>query len=273
MLLPGNTPLASALPLQLAPGASVLVNLTTMAMAYAVVELEAAAAGAQVHLEYALRYRNNTPGETYGVGSSYTARAGRQAFIGADQWCAHYVKITCGTSNVTITGVSFVNRGYPFARLGSFTADGDYTLTTLWERAVNTIVAVTDDAYGSDARERNEWLQDPAEPNFITTRVSTRGRGAGLMPGEIESIVFGLTAGQLQVALAGPPLPGAGPDAPPVYSDPRPLKNLLRHAALSQQPDGRILATFPTDRGPSDCHWCDRWKDARSPSAILAFYC
>ena len=30
---------------------------------------------------------------------------------------------------------------------------------------------------------------------------------------------------------------------------------MLRHAALSQLPDGRLLATFPTDRGPEDCHY------------------
>lgn len=63
--------------------------------------------------------------------------------------------------------------------------------------------------------------QDPAEPNFITTRV----------------------------AFAGPPIPGGS--GGPAYSDARPLRNLLRHAALSQVADGRILATFPTDRGQS----------------------
>jgi alpha-L-rhamnosidase len=40
-----------------------------------------------------------------------------------------------------------------------------------------------------------------------------------------------------------------------VYSDPRLLRNVLRHAALSQRPDGNLLGTFPTDRGPEDCHY------------------
>jgi hypothetical protein len=50
----------------------------------------------------------------------------------------------------------------------------------------------------------------------------------------------------------GPPLPGS---STPAYSDGRLLKSLLRLAALSQLPDGRILSTFPTDRGPEDCHY------------------
>ena len=30
---------------------------------------------------------------------------------------------------------------------------------------------------------------------------------------------------------------------------------MLRHAALSQHEDGMLSATFPTDRGASDCHY------------------
>ncbi|MEI7955468.1 MAG: hypothetical protein WCJ66_09905 [Verrucomicrobiota bacterium] len=63
------------------------------------------------------------------------------------------------------------DRRYPFDRLGRF-ACNDGFLNRLWDMAVNTIEATSDDGYGSDARERNEWLQDPAQPNFITTRVA-----------------------------------------------------------------------------------------------------
>jgi len=198
----------------------VIVDLGRMAMAYPVMELEADE-GSVVQLQYALRCRDGQPFETYGIGTTYTARAGRQRFIAADQWCARYVTITCTSGRVKILGLKMIDRRYPFERVGSFTCS-DPLLTNLWEMAVNTIEAVSDDAYGSDARERNEWLQDPAQPNFITTRV----------------------------ALAGP-----GSDGQKVFSDPRLLKNLLRHAALAQLPDGRILATFPTDRGPEDCHY------------------
>lgn len=41
-----------------------------------------------------------------------------------------------------------VSRTYPFARLGSFESS-DAQLTAIWERAVNTLAVVTDDAYGA----------------------------------------------------------------------------------------------------------------------------
>jgi hypothetical protein len=88
--------------------------------------------------------------------------------------------------------------------------------------AVKTIEVTSDDGYGSDARERNEWIQDASKPSYLTSRVALAGRGK---------------------------------DGRPAYSDPRLLKSMLRHAALSQLPDGRLLATFPTDRGPEDCHY------------------
>ncbi|MEI6782096.1 MAG: GH116 family glycosyl hydrolase [Verrucomicrobiota bacterium] len=219
-LLPSGQALTSMLPLELPAGKEVVVDLRRMAMAYAEVELEAEE-GSVLQIQYALRYVNGSPGETYGVGTTYTARRGRQRFMAADQWCSHYMTVKCASGRLTIHKLKMVDRAYPFERLGRFHCS-DEMLNRLWDRAVKTIEAVSDDAYGSDARERDEWLQDPAEPNFITTRV----------------------------ALASP-----GPNGKPLYSDPRLLKNLLRHAALTQLPDGRILATFPTDRGPEDCHY------------------
>ena len=221
-LLPAGRGLKAALPLALGTEGqpAIVVDLGRMAMAYAEVELEADA-GSVLQMQYALRYVNGKPAETYGVGTTYTARAGRQRFIAGDQWCSRYVTLRCATGRLKILSLRMVDRRYPFERAGSFTCSDDM-LTRLWEMAVNTIETVSDDGYGSDARERNEWLQDPAEPNFITTRI----------------------------ALAGP-----GANGRKVFSDPRLLKNLLRHAALTQRPDGRILATFPTDRGPEDCHY------------------
>ena len=145
-----------ALPLALAAGQSVLLDLGAMRMAYAAVALTAAAPGAELHLEYALRYQNGAPGETYGVGTTYIARAGANAFLSGDTWIAHYVTVTCAKGALTITALNFTDRRYPFAVAGSF-ASSSPELDTLWARAVNTLASVTDDAYGSDARERNEW--------------------------------------------------------------------------------------------------------------------
>ena len=43
--------------------------------------------------------------------------------------------------------------------------------------AVKTIEVTSDDGYGSDARERNEWIQDASKPSFLTSRVALTGRG------------------------------------------------------------------------------------------------
>lgn len=193
-LMPAGPPLAAALPLTLAAGQSAVIDLGSMAMVYADLALWAPAAGAVLNLDYALRFVDGSPRETYGAGSTLTTRAGAQRLFGggmweassycraarlhapcfspADQWCSHYMIISvqvhspwpglaslpapdhtlcaCAcmqTGNVTITNVSMVARSYPFSRLGSF-ASSDAQLTAIWERAVNTLAVVTDDAYG-----------------------------------------------------------------------------------------------------------------------------
>jgi hypothetical protein len=219
-LLPSGELLSAKLPIELTAGQEILIDYGTMALAYTSIDLEAEA-GSSLSMKYALRYKNGNPAEMYGKGNTYTTRAGRQFFMTTDQWGSHYVKIKCDTGKVKIYDIQITDRRYPFERLGKFSCSNE-VLTKLWDMAVKTIEVTTDDGYGSDARERNEWLQDPAEPNFITT----------------------------QVAFAGP-----GSKGGKVFSDARLLKNILRHAALAQLPDGRILATFPTDRGAWDCHY------------------
>ena len=199
---------------------SVVMDLGQTAMAYPRIELEADD-GSVLQLQYALRYRNGRPTETYGGGTTYTARAGRQSFVGADQWCARYVTVSCPTGCIRLLTFEMTERRYPFERLGRFSCS-DPVLTKLWEMALNTIECTSDDAYGSDARERNEWVQDSAKASFSATRVAEAGPN-----GQAEK----------------------------VYSDPRLLRNTLRHAALSQNADGQLLGTFPTDRGPEDCHY------------------
>ena len=219
-LLPSGEQLNVALPIELTAGQEIVVDFGQMAMAYTSMELDANE-GSKLTMKYALRYQNGKPAEMYGVGNTYTARSGIQSFITTDQWDSHYMQVRCVTGRIKVLGIKITDRLYPFERIGKFSCS-DKMLTNLWDMAVKTIEVTSDDGYGSDARERNEWLQDPAEPNFITT----------------------------QVALAGP-----GKDGKKVLSDPRLLRNLLRHAAQSQLPNGQILATFPTDRGPEDCHY------------------
>jgi hypothetical protein len=216
---------------------SVVLDLGAMAMVYSTIELEADA-GSVIQLQYALRYLNGRPAETYGAGTTYTARAGRQSFIGTDQWCARYVTVSCLSGRIKLLGLKMTERRYPFERLGRFECS-DPMLTRLWEMAVKTIECTSDDAYGSDARERNEWVQDSAKASFNTTRVAE-----------------------------------VGPDGRggKIFSDPRLLRNTLRHAALSQVADGNLLGTFPTDRGPEDCHYIIEDYNCQWVEALRTYY-
>ncbi len=236
-ILPSGDLLNEKLPIELVAGQEILIDFGQMAMAYTSMELDATE-GSQLTMKYALRYQNGKPAEMYGAGNTYTARSGIQNFITTDQWDSHYMQVRCVTGRIKILGLKITDRLYPFERIGKFTCS-DQMLTNLWDMAVKTIEVTTDDGYGSDARERNEWLQDPAEPNFITT----------------------------QVALAGP-----GKDGKKVFSDPRLLKNILRHAAQSQLPNGQILATFPTDRGPEDCHYIIEDYSCQWVEALKIYY-
>ena len=98
-IMPEGTPLASALPLTLSAGQSVVINMGKMAMVYADIVLTSPAAGSTLSLDYALRYVDGAPRETYGAGSSLTTREGPQRLFGGDQWASHYmimsVQVTC----------------------------------------------------------------------------------------------------------------------------------------------------------------------------------
>ena len=219
-LLPSRKLLSSALPIELKAGQEILVDFGQMSMAYTSMDLDGEA-GSRLTMQYALRYKNGKPAEMYGNGNHYTARSGLQNFMTTDQWGSHYMLVKCDSGHVKLLGIRITDRRYPFNRIGSFNCS-DSILTHLWKMAQNTIEVTSDDGYGSDARERNEWIQDSGKASFSTTRVGSAGQDD---------------------------------DGKPVFSDPRLLKNMLRHAAQSQLPNGQLLATFPTDRGPEDCHY------------------
>ena len=214
-LLPFGQNLAAAFPITLTAGQQILVNLGRMDLAYAAVDLNANA-NSVLQITYYLRLVNGQPGETYGVGTTYTARSGRQSFITGDEWGCHYASLQCTSGQITLYGLTMTDRRYPFTRVGQFSCS-DIIFNQLWTNAVNTIELTSDDGYGADARERNEWLQDPAQPNFITTRVS-----------EVSSNAEGS----------------------PVYSDPRLLKSLMLHDSYTpyQTGDGRLKAHACSDR-------------------------
>lgn len=214
---PSNKPLNMAIPITLKQGDEVVIDYGKMALVYTDVRLEATQ-NSVLSLQFALRYKNGKPFEKFGGGNKYTARNGMQQFITSDQWGSHYMILKCDTGNITLHNVRVIERSFPYERSGSFECS-DTLLNDLWTMAVNTIQATVDDAYGSDARERNEWIQDGAKASFPCAQVAL---SASNNPGKTE---MGL------------------------------LRNIIRHAALSQLADGRFRATYPTDRGDSDCHY------------------
>ncbi len=193
---------------------AMVIDLGRMAMAYPTIELDADE-GSTLQIEYALRFVDGKPAESYGIGTTYTARAGRQTLLAADQWCARYVTLRCLSGRVKLLSVRMTDRRYPYERIGRFECS-DPMLTRLWDMAVRTVEVTTDDAHGSDARERNEWVQDGSKASFQTMRVAA-----------------------------------AGPDG---RQDTCTLRKLLTDAAVCQMPDGRLPGTFPTDRGAEDPH-------------------
>ena len=202
------------------PSARLVLDLGKMSIVYPELDIEAEE-GSVLRITYALRFIDGKPHESFGHGTTYTTRAGRQSFMAADQWVARYMVLHCTQGKVLIHGLKATDRRYPFERIGKFQSS-DQFLNQLWEMSVNTIECTSDDAYGSDARERNEWVQDALRASYFTTRVACAGPDA---------------------------------DGKKVFSDPRLIRNVLRHAALSQIADGSLLGTFPTDRDRSDPHY------------------
>lgn len=149
-----------------------MMDLGRMAMTYPTIELEAEQ-GSTLQIEYALRFIDGKPAESYGIGTTYTARDGRQTLLAADQWCARYVTVRCLSGRVKIISIQMTDRRYPYEKVGHLECS-DRMLTTLWEMAVHTVQVTTDDAHGSDARERNEWVQDGSKASFQTMRVAAK---------------------------------------------------------------------------------------------------
>lgn len=214
--MPDGTPLARKFPITLQQGENIILDLGEMAMVYPEIWVEAPE-NSKFTLGYALRFKEDKPQESFGGESIFITRNGKQHFMGTDQWGCRYVTLTCKEGSMRIDSLKMTDRRYPFIRKGSFTCNNPI-LNEVWKMGVKTVEVTCDDAYGSDVRERNEWVQDASKPSFHTTRVS------------LSSLKNGKTDTGL-------------------------LRSMLRHAAQAQLADGSLTGTFPTDRGARDCHY------------------
>ncbi|HZL78258.1 MAG TPA: alpha-L-rhamnosidase N-terminal domain-containing protein [Candidatus Limnocylindrales bacterium] len=151
---------------------------------------------------------------TYSPKTKILCRAGKQTYISTDTHSIFEGGIRVKSGRVTLQSVKFVERLYPFDRIGSFKSS-DPLLDKLWTTCVRGLEITSEDAYvDCTDRERVEWMDcDP--PAFDVTRVA---------------------------------MAGSAPDGKEIYSDPRLLEEMLRRTAYTLQPDGWVKAHTSSDR-------------------------
>jgi hypothetical protein len=187
-------------PVMLKANEQVSFRFPRLVLAYTEIELDADAGSV---LEF-----------TYSPATSYICRAGIQTYISSDTHSIFAGGLKVKSGRVTLKKVTFVERLYPFERVGSF-ASSDPLLDKLWTTCVRGLEITSEDAYVDCAdRERVEWMDcDP--PEFDVTRV----------------------------AMAGPAADGGK-----VFADPRLLEEMLRRTAYTLQPNGWVKAHTCSDR-------------------------
>ena len=197
-------------PVTLNGGEEIGFTFPHLVLAYAQIEVDADE-GSEFQLVY-------LPETSMGRGASaqnrFICRAGKQTFITTDTHSIYEGRIRVKSGRVTLLGVKFVERLYPFEQVGTFESS-DPLLNRLWKTCVRGLEVVSEDAYVDCAdRERVEWMDcDP--PAFDVTRAVMAGPAAG---------------GQT------------------VNSDPRLLEEMLRRTAYTLQPGGWVKAHTSSDR-------------------------
>ncbi len=152
----------------------------------------------------------------------YTARAGKQVYLGGDTFALTSMVVMVLTGRITLTRAEIYEVRYPFERVGRFTCS-DPMLNDLWRICARTLEVLSEDAYVDCAeRERVEWT-DCTPPAFEVTRVMMSGPGGG--PGREDRA-----------------------DSTHAWSDARLLKALLIRIAMTQQPDGQLKAHSCSER-------------------------
>lgn len=215
--------LADRLPLAMTKGCEIVLDIGKMAQAYSVLDLEADA-GSVLEMQYAVRFlgSNRKPAsELNDAANYYIARAGRQTYRSTDTFGCRYVVIRVVEGAVALHSITMVNRLYPYTHMGRFECN-DAKLNRLYQIGVNTVEACSEDAYVDCIdRERGQWNAD------------------GFLMGYPVSCAV----------LAGP-----GENGGYTFTDPRLLRNMIRHMGLSQLPDGRLQPLRPTNRPPEEVH-------------------
>ncbi len=194
------------LPVELTPGRRLLCDAGEAVQAYSVLEFEADA-DTKIELQHPILPQYGT------APSYYTARAGRQTWISGDTFGCRYLDLRVITGRLKLLSVKMIRRQYPYDRLGSFSCSNQ-SLNDIWDISINTVQGCSEDAYVDCMdRERAEWMAD----GYV---VSYPGARVALATKNIDSTY--------------------------AFNDQRLLRNMLRHVALSQLPDGRLQPMPPS---------------------------
>lgn len=218
--------LSEKLPLKMKAADQIVIDVGETVQAYSVLDFDAEE-GSKIEIEYATLFHQNgnKPFKASFTGDNinarYIAKAGFQRYMGGDTYGFKYMVIKVINGKIELKGVKVVDRKYPNTRVGKFTSN-DTVLNELWKVCVKTVEACSEDSYVDCAdRERAQWLADGYKMNYPVSRVT---------------------------------LATEEKDGKYVYADPRLLKNMLRHMAFSQLPDGRLQPMRPSDLVPTHRH-------------------
>lgn len=215
--------LAEKLPLSMKSGHEIVLDIGKTVQAYSLLDFEAES-GSELEIQYAVRFLDTDRklnSELNDAPNYYIARDGRQTYMSTDTFGCRYVAIRLRKGSMILHSVKMIDRLYPYTRLGRFDCN-DENLNALYRIGANTVAVCSEDAYVDCIdRERGQWIAD-----------------GYLMGFPVSCAVF-----------AGP-----GEGGGYRYTDPQLLRNLLRHMALSQLPDGRLQTLRPTNRPPEEIH-------------------
>lgn len=205
---------SKSLPLKMKNGTQIVIDAGEMVQAYSILDFDAEE-GCKMEIGYAsLFFQNNKKPFAYTPYSRYIAKKGAQRYMSTDTYGFRYLVVKILEGELTLKRIKLVDRRYPNRRKGSFSCN-DSLLNKLWKVCVNTVEVCSEDAFVDCAdRERAQWMADGYKMNYPVSRVTLA---------TIQS------------------------DSSLKYSDSRLIKNMLRHMALSQLPDGRLQPMRPSD--------------------------
>lgn len=218
-------PFRSQLPYTLSQDEQIIIDVGRPVQGYPVVEFDAVE-GSTLKMNFAARFfdTGHQPSTALAghIHNTYIAQAGRQTYMTTDTFGFKYLILTVTSGSIRLRNLWVVDRRYPFDRKGTFSSS-DPVLNRIWEQSVNTVELCSEDAYVDCAdRERAEWLGDAVVIEYPVSRVTEVGPDS--IPGERPA------------------------------SDSRLFRNMLRHVALSQLPDGRVQPMRPSEYPPDLRH-------------------